>query len=196
MSNQGERAMNLVAGAPVAGGQMRRVRYRVAASLDGFIAGPRGEVDWIIHDPAVDFAKAYEGIDAVLMGRRTYELTRQPGAPPWPPGWQLHVFSRTLAAEEHPGVTVVSAEAGQHVAALRAAAGQDIWLFGGGSLFRTLLAAGQVDVVELLVVPVLLGGGTPFLESGAPATRLALEHVERYPTGLLSLRYRVLVATV
>ena len=127
----------------------------------------------------------------MLLGRRTYEFTRQPGAPPWPQDWQIHVFSRTLASEEHPGVTVVRAEAGPRVAALRAAPGRDIWLFGGGSLFRSLLGAKQVDFVEVLVVPVLLGAGIPLLETGAPLTRLALEQVERYPSGLLSLRYRV-----
>ena len=170
---------------------MRRVLYRVAASLDGYIAGPRGEVDWILQDPAVDFEKVYEGVDTVLLGRRTYELTRQPGAPPWPQGWQIYVFSRTLAPEEHPAVTVVRVEAGPRVAALRAAPGRDIWLFGGGSLFRSLLRSKQVDLVEVLLVPVLLGDGIPLLERGSLLTRLALEQVERYPSGLLSLRYRV-----
>ena len=170
---------------------MRRVLYRVAASVDGYIAGPHGEVDWIAHDSAVDLAKVYEGVDAVLLGRRTYELTRQPGAPPWPRGWQIYVFSRTLAPQEHPGVTVIGAEAGPRVAALRAADGRDIWLFGGGSLLRSLLGAKQVDVVEVLLVPVLLGDGIPLVERGAPLTQLALEQVERYPSGLLSLRYRV-----
>ena len=103
---------------------MRQVLYRVAASLDGYIAGPRGEVDWIVHDPAVDFTKVYEQVDTVLLGRRTYELTRQPGAPPWPQGWQILVFSRTLAPEEHPDVTVVRVEAGPRVAALRTAPGR------------------------------------------------------------------------
>jgi dihydrofolate reductase len=173
---------------------MREVLYRVAASLDGYIAGPHGELDWIVHDPAVDFAKVYESVDTVLLGRRTYELTRQPGAPPWPQGWQLYVFSRTLPPQDHPGVTVVRIDAGARVAALRAAPGREIWLFGGGSLFRSLLEAKQVDVVEVLVVPVLLGGGTSLLEAGAPLTRLALDHVEKYPSGLVGLRYRVPVA--
>jgi dihydrofolate reductase len=170
---------------------LRQVLYRVAASVDGYIAGPRGEVDWIVQDPAVDFAKIYESVDTVLLGRRTYELTRQPGAPPWPPDWQIYVFSRSLRPEEHPDVTVVSAGAVERVAALRAAAGRDIWLFGGGSLFRSLLGGKQVDIVEVLTVPVLLGGGVPLLERGAARTRLALEHVERYPSGLLGVRYRV-----
>jgi dihydrofolate reductase len=170
---------------------MRPVRYRVAASLDGYIAGSRGEIDWIINDPAVDFVKVYESVDTVLLGRRTYELTRQPGAPPWPQDWQIYVFSRTLPPEDHPGVTVVTIDAGARVAALRAAPGREIWLFGGGSLFRSLLEARQVDLVEVLVVPVLLGGGIPLLQTGASLTRLALEQVEQYPSGLLSLRYRV-----
>jgi dihydrofolate reductase len=170
---------------------MRQVLYRVAASLDGYIAGPRGEMDWIVHDPAVDFAKVYESVDTVLLGRRTYELTRQPGAPPWPRDWQIYVFSRTLRPEDHPGVTVVRVEAAPRVAALRAAHGRGIWLFGGGSLFRSLLETKQVDVVEVTVIPILLGGGIPLLEVGAPQTRLALEQVERYPSGLLRLRYNV-----
>ena len=173
---------------------MRRVLYRVAASLDGYIAGPHGEVDWIVHDPAVDFAKIYEAVDTVLLGRRTYELTRQPGAPPWPQGWQIYVFSRTLPPEGDPGVTVVRVDAGPCVAALRAAPGRDIWLFGGGSLLRSLLEAKQVDLVEVLIMPVLLGGGIPLLETGAPLTRLALEHVQNYASGLVGLRYRVPVA--
>jgi dihydrofolate reductase len=175
---------------------MRNVRYRVAASLDGYIAGSQGEVDWIVNDPAVDFAKVYESVDTVLLGRRTYELTRQAGAPPWPRDWQIYVFSRTMPPEDHPGVTVVTADAGARVAALRAAPGREIWLFGGGSLFRSLLKARQVDLVEVLVVPVLLGNGIPLLETGAPLTRLALEQVEQYPSGLLSLRYRVPTAAV
>jgi Dihydrofolate reductase len=175
---------------------MRQVRYRVATSLDGYIAGPNGEVDWIIHDPSVDLASVYDSTDTVLLGRRTYELTRQPGSPPWPRGWRIHVFSRTLKQADHPGVTVVSADAGRRVAALRAEPGRAIWLFGGGGLFRSLLEANQVDEIEIAVIPVLLGGGIPLLEPGSPLTRLGLEDVRRYPTGILGLRYRVPAAEV
>src|SRR5215207_9340549 len=108
---------------------MRRVRYRVAASLDGYIAGPNGEIDWIVQDPATDLAALFAGFDTVLLGRRTYELTLQPGAPAWPAGWRVYVFSRTLAAAAHPAVTVVGSDAGAVVAELRAEPGRDIWLF-------------------------------------------------------------------
>ena len=170
---------------------MRRVRYRVAASLDGYIAGPDGEIDWIVHDPALDWASLFAGFDTVLLGRRTYELTRQPGAPAWPAGWRVFVFSRTLTVAEDPSVTVVTAEAGAAVAGLRAESGRDIWLFGGGSLFASLLAADVVDEVEVAVMPVLLGRGVPLLDPEAPRARLALTDSRAYPSGVVSLRYDV-----
>jgi dihydrofolate reductase len=124
---------------------MRPVRYNVAASLDGYIAGPQGEFDWIPEDPSVDFASLFARVDTVLLGRRSYELVQQGGSPPWAPGTRVYVFSRTLRPEEHPGVTLVGNDIGRIVAALRAEAGDgEIWLFGGGDLFRSLLAEGQV----------------------------------------------------
>ena len=172
---------------------MRRVRYSVAASLDGYIAGPNGEFDWIIMDPAIDFAALFAKVDAVLLGRRTYEFTRQAGGGGgFSPGTRVYVFSRTLRPEDHPDVTIVGDDAGAAVAALRAEPGGEIWLFGGGDLFRSLLAAGQVDAVEVTVVPVLLGGGVPLLPPGAPRTTLALTHSHVYErTGLVSLHYDV-----
>ncbi len=170
---------------------MRRVRYRVAASLDGYIAGTQGELDWIVHDPTVDFASLYAGVDTVLLGRRTYELTQQPGAPPWPAGWRVYVFSRTLDAAAHRTVTVVREDAGAAVAALRAGPGGDIWLFGGGSLCASLLAAGVVDTMEVAVIPVLLGGGIPLIAAGTPRTRLTLSESAVSPSGIVNLRYDV-----
>lgn len=164
---------------------MRPVRYNVAASLDGYIAGPGGEYDWIPLDPAVDFGALFARVDTVLLGRHSYELTRrEPGAAgAWPAGARVYVFSRTLCAEDHPGVTVVRDDAAGAVAALRAEAGPgEIWLYGGGALFGALLAAGQVDLVEVTVVPVLLGGGVPLLPPGGP--RAAAAHaLARVPVG-------------
>jgi dihydrofolate reductase len=170
---------------------MRRVRYRVAASLDGYIAGPEGEIDWIVPDPTIDLASLLAGVDTVLLGRHTYELTRQPGAPPWPAGWRVYVFSRTLDAAKHPAVTVVSTDAGAAVAALRSKPGSDIWLFGGGSLFASLLVADVVDQVEVAIMPVLLGRGIPLVAPEAPRSRLTLTRSDAYPSGIVSLHYDV-----
>jgi dihydrofolate reductase len=55
---------------------MRRIRYMVATSLDGYIAGPKGEADWIVPDRDTDFLALFKQFDTVLLGRRTYEMTR------------------------------------------------------------------------------------------------------------------------
>jgi dihydrofolate reductase len=170
---------------------MRPVRYRVAASLDGYIAGPNGEVDWIVSDPAIDWSELYAGIDTVLLGRRTYELTLEPGAPAWPAGWRVCVFSRTLPPGERGAATFVTRDAAAKVQELRAEDGKDIWLFGGGALAGSLLAVRLVDVVEVTIVPVLLGAGIPLFATGAPRTPLRLTDSRVYPSGVVSLRYEV-----
>src|SRR4051794_6289920 len=143
---------------------MRRIRYQVATSLDGYIAGPNGEADWIVADPDIDFRAHFAQFDAALIGRRTFEvMTRGKKKGGALPGMKTFVFSRTLRQRDYPKVTIVADNAAETVAALKAEPGKDVWLFGGGLLFRSLLDAGLVDTVELAVVPVLLGGGLPLL---------------------------------
>jgi dihydrofolate reductase len=102
------------------------------------------------------------------------------------------VFSRTLQPAEHPTVSIVSSDAAEYVRTIKARDGKDIWLFGGGELFRTLLAAVLVDTVEPAVVPVLLGGGIPLLPSPAARTKLALNSHRLYPkSGIMLLEYTV-----
>ncbi|HET7723916.1 MAG TPA: dihydrofolate reductase family protein [Propionibacteriaceae bacterium] len=172
---------------------MRLVRYNVAASLDGYVAGPTGGFDWIPDDETVDFAAIFARVDTVLLGRRSYEVAiGMDGELPWGPDTRVFVFSSTLRPEAYPDVTVVADHAVERVQALREEAGEgEIWLFGGGELFRTLLVGGQVDRVEVTVVPVLLGGGTPLLAVGATTTKLSLLDTHTYPSGMVGLTYEV-----
>jgi dihydrofolate reductase len=171
---------------------MRRIRYAVATSLDGYIAGPNGEYDWIVRNSDIDFRALFDQFDTALLGRRTYEVTLSPGAPPWPPEMSLYVFSRTLRQCDHPEVTIVADKLEETVAALRAMkSGKDIWLFGGGLLFRSLLEAGVVDTVEVAISPVLLGGGLPLLSPPAKQAKLKLTGHTVYKTGIVSLEYAV-----
>ena len=136
---------------------MRRVRYSVAMSLDGYLAGPKGENDWIIMDPEIDFRAICKEFDTVLLGRKTYEAALQQGGGVAMPGVQAYVFSRPLHQSECPGV-IVSGQVEETLAALKTKPGKDTWLFGGGLLLRSLLDMALVDTVEVAVIPVLLGG--------------------------------------
>jgi dihydrofolate reductase len=161
-------------------------------SLDGYIAGPNGEYDWIINDPEIDFREMWSRYDTLLMGRKTFEVVTGPGAPGSFSGMKTVVVSRTLKPQDHPGVTVLGEGFESRVAELRAEPGKDIWLFGGGSLFRGMLEARLVDAVEVAVIPIVLGGGVPLVEAPAPRTRLRLTGSKLYnKSGIISLEYAV-----
>jgi dihydrofolate reductase len=171
---------------------MRKVVYGGAMSLDGFIAGPNAEYDWIVMDPDIDFAALMGRFDTFLIGRKTFEVMRRMGdtAPPTP-GIRNIVFSRTLRPEDCPQA-IVSDNAERVVADLRTVPGKDIALFGGGELFRSLLSAGLVDEVSVNVIPVLLGGGVPLLPPPADRARLKLKKHRVYEkTGTVGLDYDI-----
>jgi len=170
---------------------LRLLCYCVAISLDGFIADEDGGYDWIVMDPEIDFAATMARFDAYVMGRGTFEVTQQPGAGEMLQGSDVYVVSTTLDPSEHPDVTVVSDDVAAFVADLKTRPGKDIWLFGGGILFRTLLEARLVDTVEVGVIPRLLGSGIPMLAGLDGVAALELEDVRAYPTGIVMLDYRV-----
>ena len=170
---------------------MRRIRYSVAMSLDGYIAGPNGEADWIIMDPAIDFEGLFKQFDTFLLGRRTFEVMARAGQRETP-GMKTFVFSKTLRQQDYPGVTIVSEGVEETVASLRAQPGKDIWLFGGGVLFDSLLEVQLIDTVEVAVMPVLLGGGIPLLPARGKQAKLKLTSHKIYEkTGIVSLDYEV-----
>lgn len=173
---------------------MRRIRYSVAMSLDGYIARADGAADWIIMDPTIDFSELLSQFDTILVGRRTFEPMARSGRATMP-GMKTVVISSTLRQQDCPGVTVIGENAEPWIAALRAAPGKDIWLFGGGELFRRLLLAGLVDAVEVAVIPVLLGGGIPLLPAPAKQANLKLTGHRIYPTGIVTLEYSINSAT-
>ncbi|MBV9744363.1 MAG: dihydrofolate reductase [Acidobacteriia bacterium] len=171
---------------------MRLVRYGGAMSLDGYIAGPDGEYDWIAMDPEMDFAGFLAPFDTFLIGRKTFDAMRRMGNEAKAmSGIQNIVFSRTLKQSDFPYV-VVRSDAEPFVRELKHKPGKDIALFGGGELFRSLLKAGLVDRIAMSVVPILLGGGIPMLPLTATKARLRFRSQRLYPkTGTIFLEYDI-----
>lgn len=170
---------------------MRTLRYSVASSLDGYIAGPNGEFDWIVEDPDIDFEALYASFSGLVMGRRSYEVFVATGGGVGP-ALPTYVYSRTLPEGERDGVTFVR-DAAPHVRALKASAGgKPIWLWGGGELFRQLANADLVDGVDVAIIPVLVGGGLPLLATPGPRLRLRLRSHRLYPrSGIVAVEYDV-----
>ena len=169
---------------------MRPLVYSVASSLDGFIAGPRGEFDWIIQDPTIDFAEIFGQFDTAVMGRHSYEAILREGRSPTEFGMKIFVASSTLDPAKHRDVTIVGSGLAETVTELKRASGKEIWLFGGGATFRSLLDAGLVDRVDVSIIPVLLGGGIPLVPEGR-RWPLQFKDSRTFPSGIVSLTYLV-----
>ena len=142
-------------------------------------------------DPEIDFKELFARFDTVLLGRKSYEAARQQGGGGGMPGMKSFVFSTTLRQADCPGATV-SSDPRETVRALKQQPGKAIWLFGGGSLLRSLLELGLVDQVQVGIVPVLLGDGLPLVEHPAKLAKLRLtKHRVYAKTGTVLLDYEV-----
>jgi dihydrofolate reductase len=171
---------------------MPQLRYSVAASLDGFIAGPNGEFDWIPMDPDIDFPAIYAGFSHLVMGRHSYEAFRATGEVPGGLPLPVTVCSTSLPEGTRDGATFVH-DGVAAVRALKAGPGdKPIWLWGGSKLFGTLAAADLVDTVEVAVVPMLLGRGIPLTSPSGRRLPLRLTKHYVYPkSGIVMLDYEV-----
>jgi dihydrofolate reductase len=189
---------------------MRSLTYYVATTADGYIARPDGSHGGFLFDGphlrdlAQRFPETFPGhlreplgitagparFDAVLMGRRTYEVGLQMGITSPYPHQQQYVFSRTLPASTDPTVAFVSGDPLARVRALKQEPGRDIWLCGGGELAGRLLP--EIDELFLKVNPVVFGSGVPLIAGADPAALpLSLLSSHGYANGVVLLHYRI-----
>jgi len=173
---------------------MRKVSLSVAASLDLMISGPDEAMDWLLwsKDAAMISGESWQGVDTILMGRKTYEFAARSGGGGGGDASSMssYIFSRTMA-EAPAGAELVRDEATPFVRDLKKREGGDIAALGGGALGSSLIEAGLVDEIGVNIHPVLLGTGTPLFRP--MARRIQLERVESRPIdkGCLFVRYRV-----
>jgi dihydrofolate reductase len=178
---------------------MRKVIYGAACSLDGFITGPDGSIDWIHHSKDVSdlMSEYWKAMDTLVMGRKTWDFASSVPAPSnaeaesaWG-GIKSYVFSRTLKTIDRPGVELVSSDAGEFVRNLKRQRGKNIIVFGGGDFARSLFEADVIDEVGLNVHPVLLGSGAPFFLDAKRRIKLELTECRPLQGGCVLLDYRV-----
>ena len=171
---------------------MRTVIYGAACSLDGFIAGPHDEVDWLhwSDEVAAISRSVWERVDTVLMGRKTYQVAVRNGVRAYP-DVKNFVFSRTLAQADATEVTVVDIDPATFVRGLKNEPGSGICVMGGGVVAQSLLDAGLVDEIGVNVQPVILGDGIPLLARPTQRHHLSLKEHRVLDGGSVYLLYNV-----
>ncbi len=168
---------------------MRKITLGLAVSLDGFIEGPNGEYDWCFTDQDYGLNDFLKRVDAIFMGRKSYdEAKKYEDQNPWK-GIKTYVFSHTLK-EAGPDGEILKGDVLKEVSAIKKQAGKDIWLFGGAALTETFMKEDLIDEYWLSIHPVLLGGGKPLFKNITSRKHLKLKEHTIYSSGLVSLIYQ------
>ncbi len=187
---------------------MRKITYGAAVSLDGFLAGADGSIDWLHFSKDVQqvMADYWKNVDTLLWGRKTYDFSvaMKPSSAKKPskaksskrkePTMRNYVFSRRLKILDDPSVELVTSDAVEFVRTLKQRPGKEICLMSGGALAQSLLAAGLVDQIRLNIHPILLGSGIPTFRDPGHRVKLALFESRKLDGGCILASYKVLHA--
>ncbi len=168
---------------------MRKIVGGFAISLDGFIEDPHGEYDWIMMDQEFDFAAHMKKFDTFFIGRKSYEMLIKMGNNS-SPHIKSYVFSNTLT-EVDKSYTLVTGDIIEKVKQIKGQEGKDIALYGGATLFTSLLHDGLIDEIVLSVMLIILGGGKPMFNELQSRVPLTLLHTQTLASGIVMLTYQV-----
>lgn len=175
----------------------RKLNAWLYMTVDGVVEAPE---KWVMPDATMfdEQTAEYAASDALLLGRRTYEVFASawpqrgsdvPNAD-WMNSTAKFVASRTLRAPEWQNTTVLTGDVADAVAKLKEEPGSNITLNGSSSLLRSLLAAGLVDELRLLVHPIVLGAGDRLFDASGQRLDMTLADSHAYDNGVVSLTYR------
>ena len=177
---------------------MKKVILDLAVTLDGFIEGPNGEIDWCIMDDDMNFDGFISSIDTIFYGRVSYDTwgNFQPGANASPMEqqmWQeVHSKKKLVFSSQNrqdKNATFISADITDKVVEIKKQAGKDIWLYGGSSLIRTFINLGLIDIYRISIHPIALGSGKPLFENLNERVRLNLIKTNVFKSGVVQLIY-------
>jgi dihydrofolate reductase len=181
---------------------MRKIVLNLTMTLDGFIEGPNGEVDWLVRDETVDFGDILNEIlrdkDAIFYGRVSYDkwgnFRPDSASQKIKDAYELlhskqkYVFSRTKSRDDTDAI-FINSNIKERVLEIKTAPGKNIWLYGGAKLVTTFLNLDLIDEYRLAVHPVLIGKGTPLFQGIQDRHKLTLIEAEGHPSGVTLLRY-------
>ncbi len=176
---------------------MRKIKLYIASSLDNFIASENGSIDWLFSDADYGYARFYDSIDTILVGRKTFEQSLTFDEYPYT-GKRVYVFTHNAKTESNkkrmPGVQYINNNILDFVRSLikERIPNKDIWLLGGGEIASMLLNAGLVDEIILSVHPIIIGKGIPLFKNIEKRINLRLQESVPFESGLVQLRYRIL----
>lgn len=164
----------------------------IAASLDGYIAGPDDDLSWLFTDADYGFSNFYSGVDTLVMGRGTYDVIRTFGEWPYADRKTLVVSRRADVSVDTPLTEVFSGELPALIELLQSEGCDNVWLVGGGELVRSFLEQGLLDQITVSMHPILLGKGVPLFPGGFRRTLLLLKDVNSFEGGLVQMTYHVM----
>ncbi|QNR82955.1 dihydrofolate reductase [Pedobacter riviphilus] len=180
---------------------MKKIILNLAVTLDGYIEGPNGEIDWCIMDGDANFNDFLDSIDSIFYGRISYDLwgNYQPGEEEDElmksisqniNSKKKYVFSRAKANDDTDAIFIHS-DIEKKVNEIKNLPGKDIWLYGGAKLISTFLNEGLVDELQLAVHPVILGSGKLLFSEITDRVWLTLKETKSAPSGVVQLIYSV-----
>ena len=177
---------------------MKKVILDLAVTLDGFIEGPNGEIDWCIMDDDMNFDGFLAGIDTIFYGRVSYDAwgNFQPEANAgeteqqlWKAVHSKQKFVFSSQNREDDRATFIQDDIAGKVAEIKKQGGKDIWLYGGASLIKTFIQSDLIDIYRLSVHPVALGKGKPLFEDLKERIGLRLIKTNTFRSGVVQLIY-------
>ena len=175
---------------------MRRIKMFIASSLDGFIAREDGSIDWLFTDDDYGYQEFYESVDAVIMGRKTFEKGLELGGGINPTkDKKNYVFSRDQQSlggmEKDDEVEFVGKDVRKFVEQLVDSSGKGIWLVRGSEIILILLKADLVHDIILPIHPKILGKGIPLFKSTEKEMNLKMINFKAFDSGLIQLHYTI-----
>lgn len=178
---------------------MRKIILDLAVTLDGFIEGANGEVDWCIMDDDMDFDGFLRSIDTIFYGRVSYDMWGNFQPDSNSTQVEIDIWSRVHSKKKYvfssnprqdDKATFITSDFAERVAQIKQEQGKDIWLYGGAKLTETFMELGLIDIYRVSIHPILLGRGKPLFENLKERVNLELMEVNRFKSGVVQLIYK------